>query len=183
MRMIPYQTYSSEVLSRFKICNDYIECLSQLEQNTRMAVAISYEEVRRIRRNSDLQFLCLKRPEIIHSFPMKFLVRKNFTHITELNEFIKAASASGLIEKFRSTRIQSSEQAEKATYGLVTFQHIAGGLLIFLCMLMYQFFIFFTEIVVHNQARNSNKKYRRFWIFIEMIINPKRHFLNETKLI
>lgn len=181
--MFPYQTYSSEVLSRFKICNDYIVCLSQLQIDSKLAVAISHEDVRRIRRNSDLQFHCLKKPETIHSFPMRFLVSKNFRYMTELNEFIKAASASGLIEKWRSKRIQPSQKAEKATHGLVTFEHIAGMFLVWFAMWSYKFAMFFTEIVVYKQARKSKMKYRQFWIFIENVINPKRHFLNETKLI
>lgn len=133
--------------------------------------------------NLGFQFYCLGESEIIHSFSMKFFVGKHFPYMSDLDEFIKAASASGLIEKWRSnTNIQSNYRKDKAkiTFGLIKLEHIYGVLGIWLSMVTYKILVFLLEIVVHRRAREANPKTQRFWRFLDKMINPDRLFLTEN---
>lgn len=147
--------------------------------NPKLAVALSREHIRWIRKNTDLEFFCFEKPEIIYSFPMKFLVHTNFTFRNELDEFIKAASASGLIEKWRSiagAQSNHGNNTEGRTNGLLTLEHVYVALGAWVATWSYQFLVLLTENVVYKQVRNSKGKRRRFWKLIEMIIDPDRHF-------
>lgn len=171
------------MLDRFKICDDFSVCLNQLQQNSKLAVAISNERIRWMRKNSNFEMYCFERPDIIFSFPMTFWIRNNFTYIKELNEFIKAASASGLIERWRSQIGQKiSNHIEHATTsdGLIKMENMVGILGLLVLMYVFKICAFISEIVVYEQVRSSSETFRPFWILVEKIIEPKRHFLNEN---
>lgn len=113
---------------------------------------------------------------------MNFYVHRNFSKISELNNFISASSASGLIEKWRiPTNGKSSidlKRSEERTDGLIGLEHIYGAFGIWIGMETYKICIFVIEIVVYKQARKSNQK---FWIFLEGVIEPERRFLTANK--
>lgn len=74
-------------------------CLSQLHQNSKLAVAISREHAYASRLPS--QLYCFDKEHIIYNYALTFLVRKDFRYLNELNRFVRAASAGGLIEKWQ----------------------------------------------------------------------------------
>lgn len=163
------------------MCNDLIVCLNQLNSNSKLAVATSREFVRSAPKKMNFQFYCFAKPEIISAFPLKFFLHKNFSYAEELNDFIKAASVSGLIEKWRSDiRTQFKEHTQgTGEFGRLTFDNLSGALLIIALLFLFSISIFFLEIVVHKQVRAPNAT--RFWKITEMIIDPDRHFMLETK--
>lgn len=171
------------MLERFRICDDFRQCLSKLGSNSKLAVALSREYTRWIRLSSALQFYCFEKPEIIHSYALKFFLRKDFLYMNELNKFIKAASESGLIEKWRSyVNIQSinTQNSAERKSGLITLENIYGALGLWIVLQTLVLCIFLLEMLIHRQARKSNRV-RRFWIFVEKIISPERHFMLKTK--
>lgn len=95
-----FQTYPVEFLKAFKVCDDLALCMIQLQYNPKMAVAISREYVSS---NRYYNFsYCFSKQEIIHSHTLKFMVRKNFFHLIQLNTFIQMTYTGGLIEKWKS---------------------------------------------------------------------------------
>lgn len=116
---------------------------------------------------------------------MTFLVSKHFSRMRELNEFIKAASASGLIERWRSQVGTLSNQVEHTTSsdGLVKMENVSGMLALLVLMYVLKICAFILEVIVYKQARASSETFRRFWVIVEMIIEPKRHFLNKNKFV
>lgn len=160
-------------------------CLNQLKLNPKLAVALSREHVRNIQRSLNSQFYCFEKPEIIHSYAFKLFVRESFSYTNELNEFIGSATESGLIEKWHSDtkkRWQFTNEHEERMSGLITMDNFLGVFLLWAVLLAYQIFVLLLEIAIHRQARQSNPKFRRFWIFLDKIIDPERHFMLENKL-
>lgn len=166
------------MLERFKICNNLDACLNQLDQNSKLAIAISYEHSQNsLSISSQSSYHCFSKSEIIYEYALKFLVRKNFPHLRELNEFIQRASASGLIEKWR-LKNQYRNNHPNDMFGYLTFEHFLG-IVILGCFLWILFIIFlFIERFVYTKNRTTNPL--RFWVFIEMVIDPHRHFMLET---
>lgn len=168
-----------DLLKNFMVCDDLDVCLSQLNRNPKLAVAISREHAHNSRLISISELYCFDNFETIHKYALKFLIRKEFTYKSGLNHFIQMASAGGLIEKWRSiSRIRSQYAYEKKFYGIITLENFYGIFLIFISILAHLILLHFFENIVNGKARKPNPF--RFWLFIEMVIDPYRHFWLEN---
>lgn len=159
-----------------------MQCLKKLYLNPTLAVALPREFSRSILKDLNFQFYCFERPEIIHSFALKFYLHKDFSYKTELNDFLMLASETGLIEKWRSnTRTQFDHRYDPAEVqsGLMTLDNLSGMLLLWICMILIVALVLCLEIIVFRQVKKHNAL--RFWRLIEMIIDPDRYFMLETK--
>lgn len=171
------QPYSSEVRDKFKACEDLDICMKQLESNSKLAVAISYEHA------SHGQFsdiYCFKEPEIVHKHALKFLLPRNSSHLNNLNKFIKMTATSGLIKKWYSdSHIQPKYREQVVSNNQITMEKSFGLFLILGTLLLLTICIFFVERFVHRRLRTLNPY--RFWVLLEMCIDPYRHFMLENK--
>lgn len=178
--MLYSQTYSSKLLEKFKICNDLDRCLSQVDGNPKLAVAISREHAHNNRLISNSKFYCFRNSEIIYDYALKFLVRKDFSYLAQLNSFIGMTSASGLIEKWHiNSRIKSQYTHSTKEYGILTIENIGVTYLGWFAIALCTILVFFVEILVHKMAKKPNA--RRIWKLIEMFINSDRHFWLKNK--
>lgn len=165
-----------------KICDDLFQCINQVQFNSRLAVAISHDHARRIRKLSPFQFYCFETPEIIHSYALTFYVRATFPYINELNGFIEALSENGFSEKWRADNgvpyaFRSERQDSDDT--IITLEKMIGLLCFTLTLQVLVILVFFSEILIYRSARKANS--HRFWKIAEKSINPVRYFLNENK--
>lgn len=153
--------------------------MGELNQNTKLAVAISHEHSQ----NSHLiiahgGYYCFSKSEIIHDYALKFLLRKEFPYIKELNEFIQRTSASGLIEKWR-LKNQYRFIHSIDTFAYLTFGHFFG--IMILGFFLWTFLIVFLFIERYVFTKNQIANPSRFGVLTEMVIDPHRHFMLETK--
>lgn len=174
------QTYPLASLRNFKLCENLDVCLSRLLREPKLAVAISYEHAQNSHLILSTDIYCFERSEIIYDYALKFLVRKDFGHLHQLNAFIKAASSSGLIEKWRlDNRIKSQVENGKTSYfKTMNMDELQGYFVVCAIMVTVNFVVFLLEKYIHNKVREPN--HSRLWNIVEMIINPDRHFLKET---
>ena len=178
-RVISFQTYPEKFLEKFRICEDLNICSNQLNRERRMAVAISRAHVRNSRLS--LQTFCFEMLEDIHDYELKFLVRKDFPYLNELNEFIRMASANGLIENWHAKRrIRYAKGYNDENYETNSDSY-KGIWMIYSVVLGFMLLTLYCERLIHKKARQPNPK--RFWLIAEMIIDPNRHFWLKTKLI
>lgn len=152
----------------------------KLQYNPKMAVAISREYVSS---NRYYNFsYCFSRQEIIHSHTVKFMVRKNFFHLIQLNTFIQMTYTGGLIEKWKSINdAQIHRISSGIEYNHLTFDHFRGMCFIWVSLILTAFLVFLLEKYIHKKNRQPNSS--RFWKIIEMTIDPYRYFMLEDKMI
>lgn len=109
-------------------------------------------------------------------------MRKGFLYKNELDEFIIAATESGLTEKWHSnTRIRFDHKYahEEIQSGLMTLDNLSGMMIFWMFLNVNVALVFCLEIIVYRRTRKPNA--RRFWKSTEMVIDPERHFMLENK--
>lgn len=172
--------YPLRMVENFEVSEDLDLCLSKLEENPTNAVIVSREYVRTMHQAS--QYYCFGRSDIIYEYALKMLVQKNFLYLNELNRFIKMSSENGLIGKWRT---ENNSHFKYNFNGKVIRQLRLENAYGFLIMYAFQksiiILLIFLEKCVYKKANEPNPS--RFWLFIEMLIDPDRHFWNETKWI
>lgn len=168
------------MLANFEICNNLDLCLSQLHRNSNIALAISREHAYKSKSESNFEFYCLKE-EFIYEYALKFLVRKDFCYIKELNKFIQMANSGGLIEKWHSnvqnrTRFVKYEETQFKQMKMI---NVIGLYCVWWILQILTIISIFWERLVYRMVRSS--KSSKFWIISEMAIDPRRYFFLENK--
>lgn len=154
--------------------------MNQLKHNPKLAVATSRERAFNSRSIISMHLYCFEKSEVIYEYALKFLVRKDFPYLSELNWFIGQASASGLIEKWRIDSSARFQYTYNEINNQLTLQDGFGINIILLSCLLCATICLFIERFIHKKLKTLNPS--RFWQFAEMIIDPDRHFLLETKM-
>lgn len=153
-------------------------CLNQLDLNRNLAVAISREHVL----NSDLKHraFCFERSNEIYSYALKFLMQKEFPYRNELNEFIRMASARGLIENWRThKKIQYRNNYNQVTANFINQANLDSCRMIYCGIIVFVFLVLFSERLIYKKVRHPHPC--RFWLIAQMIIDPHRNFWLETQ--
>lgn len=158
------------------------QCLAQLIDDSKLAVAISIAHAYDSSPISPSQIYCFDGSETIHDYTLKFLVRKNFTYMNQLNAFIQMSSEGGLIKKWYSnssgrTRDEHFKQLDKQ----INLKHFHGLLAVEILMKAFTICMFLFEKYVYMKMQMLQP--HRLWVFVEMIIDPDRHFMLENKFI
>lgn len=165
--------YSLAILKNFEISNDLNEELHQLQWNDKLAVISSFAEVQNDPIISSLVY-CFKNS--IHEYSFKIFMRDNFPLINELNRFIHHAFDCGLIPKWTKTFQYFTEKSNKSQYYPVSMTLLMVLSIICCGILLFASFVWILETIVHK--KNCTQNSSPFWHFIEMMIDPYRHFLN-----
>lgn len=177
-----FQVYPADLLKKFRVSSNLDQCLIEVDQSRNLAVAISQEHAHNSRLIPFSKLYCFQASEIIYEYALKFLVRRNFPLTPKLNEFIRTASATGLIKKWHDeTQIQYQFKNQKPDNNqLILRDTLSVGILGFLCFILI-FICFLFETFVHKRAKKTNPSL--FWLLAEMFIDGDRQFLLETKII
>lgn len=157
-------------------------CLSQLDSNAKLAVAISREHALNNHLISASQIYCFEKHETIYIYPLTFLVRKHSRYITKLNEMIQLMTTNGIIEKWQSNfrdQDQTRLNYKEKIYHQLTAVDLFGAFIILGCVELMAFATLVFEVFIYRKARKTNCW--RLWLFIEMLIDPDRHFLLKDK--
>lgn len=182
---INQQTYSSETIEKFEICDDLKLCLKKLHQNSNLAVAVSRELARDGHFRLAPQLYCFQKSEIIYDYLLKFLVRKHFPYLHELNDFVRTASESGLIEKWHTPNLNRNIiNVEPIECNGIAMSDFIVLVVIYILLKIGSFFLLFLEKLVYKNVRkrNASGMWLKFWLYAEMAIDPDRHFFKEMKL-
>ena len=167
--------YPKTALNKFIITNETDEYLEQLDWNYKLAVASSMERAQYFKSKRHFDVYSFTHPNQIHVYALKFLMRPNFPFANELNKFIEHATDGGLINKWR-TKYQShfkpKYQDETFFFKIENYLLI---MVIFAHLIFLANFIFVLERIVFKRVQM--RRWRRFWRFVEMMIDPDRHFL------
>lgn len=164
------------MLEKYKICTDLDLCLDQLERNSKLAVAISREHAHNYRLNSTKHFYCFQESHIIHEYSLKFLIRKDFSYLNKLNEFIQMAATSGLIEKWRTDdKIRNKYKSNALFYHQIVIENFGGFFIIWISIKMIIICTLIIEKVVYSKIKKPNPS--PLWILLDKLIGPDRHFL------
>lgn len=86
---------------QFNVCSDMDECLNRLTSN-RNGVAISRKRIESSQLFLSNKIHCFDKTQNIHNYSIGLNVRKNFEHITEVNDIISKMLESGLIQKWEN---------------------------------------------------------------------------------
>lgn len=162
------------MLQNFKITENITESFHHLEINGHLAVAASLEEFK-----NDRSFInsvyCFDDFHKIHESFLNILMRLDFPLVNELNLFIQQAADGGLLFKWLKSKVYI-EKSSEFQYIQIDIQTESIVLIIWAGMATFSFLMWIIEKIVYKKVRAPNSS--RFWRYIEMAIDPYRHFLN-----
>lgn len=134
------------MVNYFKICNNLDQCLSRLDGNPKLAVAISRKRAYNSHLTLASHIYCFD-SEIIYEYDLKFLVKENSTIFANLNDFIQRAIQSGLIKKWRSDSqmIKMSCKYIQKVNGHLNLEQLFGMIVIWGIIIAHVIFVFLLE--------------------------------------
>lgn len=162
-------------LHDFAITNASNEYLEQLDWDEKLAVVSSFERAQYFKTKNNFDSYCFTHPNIVYEYATKFLCRPHFPFANELNKFIEQATDGGLINRWR-TNYQSHfnpKYQDEAFYFKI--ENYLLIMVILVHMIFLSYFVFVLERIVFKRVQLRG--WRKFWRFVEMIIDPDRHFL------
>lgn len=169
-----------EMIGNFEVCENLDICLSQLDQNSKLAVAISREYVRRIPSYLASQIYCFDKSESLHSYALTFLIRNGFNYTQQLNTFIRRASMGGFVERWRSnSNIQTRYEREEKVYNQFELNHFFGSQIFGILIVAMAVSALFLERLIHTKARESSSS--QFWSTVEKLIDSERRFMIKNR--
>lgn len=175
------QTYSYDLLAKFKVCDDINHCLKQLYSNHHLAIAVSLEHAQSSHFIAKSDIYCFKNMETIEDYVVQILVKPDFPYSNELNAFINMAGSSGLIMKWISdTRNRPDFHFETEHFGSINMENFSGFLILWFSILIVPMcFVLGVERYVYYLAQKSNPS--NISVLLEMLIDGQRHFLKGHK--
>lgn len=160
-------------MSKFQVTSATQDYVDQLEWNDKLAVATSVEQ---IRFHSKFKVHCFRNPQSIYEYPLSFFVQKDFPFLIELNMFIQQTGSSGLLSKWLGNyQNEFSIKSDNFRYIEMNIDTIWYMGSVCLCMLLTAFLVLNVERFIHKRTREMDVL--RVWRFVEIMIDPKRHFL------
>lgn len=167
-------------MENFELCGNLDVCLNFLQEDSKLAVAVSREHAINHQLNSFSPIYCFKRSETIYKYTLKFLMQKDFPYMNELNQFIRRVDAAGLIVKWHSDcNNPNFPKRKQKFYRQIKLQSFYGVFLIWFALQLLTLITFIFEKIIYKKLKAHRPS--RFWIFADMFIDPERHFLLETK--
>lgn len=161
---------------RFEVCENVDVCLKQLSTNDYLAVAISLEQAQHSRFMPMSEIHCFENTQQTVEYSTHVLVRKDFRFFNELNAFIDATKANGLISKWLdNTKIRPIFKYHNDDDGQITMDNFIGFFGLWFCLLCLPSTIFLIEKFSFYWAHKSNPT--KISILLEMYIDADRHFL------
>lgn len=120
---------------------------------------------------------------MIYEYSLRFLTRRGFPYLNELNRFIELANMGGLIEKWHSDSTRSlkdSSSHNQLSYRPLNLINLRGILIICSILAMPPFIVLILEYFVHKNATAKNPSRR--WLMLQLIIDADRHFFLDKKM-
>lgn len=160
---------------KFQITNDSKTDLQQLNWNSKIAVAGSFERAQYFKLKYNLDLYSFTHPNNIYEYPTKFLWRPMFPFANELNAFIKQATDGGLIDKWQKSYRPSMNRKTANQIMLLKFENFIPIFIIWVGIVLVLFSYLMIERIVYKKVRMQGS--RQLWRYTELMIDPERHFL------
>lgn len=144
------------------------ECLKELEFNLELAVAVNRRHIDSSSRR-DLVF-CFESNQVTHSYPLAFIIRKDFPHLLQFNDLLVRLIETGLVSKWlRDYRYR--EEYLPNQYTKVSFD---GVFVLFILMWMGVIMVGIFEQIVYRKCQNPFA--HRYWRLMSKLIDDKRNY-------
>lgn len=167
--------YPKAALDKFTVTNVTSENFNRLDWNDKLAVASSFERAQYLRSKSYFDLYFFDHPNQIHTHASKFLMRPRFSFVNELDKFIEQASNGGLINKWLKRYRLVSKGNDPDEYRYLKFENLAFHFGNSIIVWLFALFVLMIERIVFRKVRMVGSN--RFWRYVEILIDPDRHFL------
>lgn len=170
--------YSLAALNKFIIINDIDVYLERLDWNYKLAVVSSIERAQYFTTKRHFDLYSFNHPNQVYGYTLKFLMRPHFPLANELNRlFIGQASESGLINNWLNNYRSQFKTKYQSEIMYLKLENATLMLVIAAFLWLSSLSVCLLERIVFRKVRTVGS--RRFWRYIEMIIDPDRHFLEK----
>lgn len=184
LQNVPSSTQVSRyVRDHYKLCpNNIDECLQLLDDNVKLAVAVSRLHADNAAVISRDRIFCFTRENNIYSYSIAMPTRVDFHLLPTINYIIRQLFEFGLVERWDklSQAIASSalaiRLAQSGSEGgghlvVLTVGHIMGAIFVMLFGHSIALSAFCIELMVHRQAQRSRSGW--FWVKLNRFLVPK----------
>lgn len=174
---LPTKRFPSEKIASFAACPNIDKCLKDLEENDKLAVAVSRLHAQNNLHIARQKLFCFDRNQNILRYPVQLLMRKNFPLANQINDIIRRITESGLFIKWMSDSfVQQKSDSKGLTIQRLTTDHIIGGLLVYSLFLSFAIGAAIAEQIVYKHVKQ--KRHCRFWKIAECFLdNGRQEFL------
>lgn len=138
-------------------------------------MASSFERAQYLRSKSYFDLYFFNHPNQIRTYAPKFLMRPLFSFANELDKFIEQASNGGLINKWLKRYRLVFKGKDSDEYMYIKFENLELILGISVIILLFALFVLMIEKFIFRKVRMVGSN--RFWRYVEILIDPDRHFL------
>lgn len=160
---------------KFQITNDSKSDFQQLDWNSKIAVAGSFERAQYFELQYNFDLYSFTHPNNIYDYPTKLLWRPLFPYANELNTYIKRAVDGGLINKWQKSYRPSMNRKTENQIMYLKFENFIPIFIIWVGVVLVLFSFLMIERIVYRKAQKQGS--RQFWRYTEVMIDPERHFL------
>lgn len=168
---------STTVTRMLTICPDIDECLVQLADNDKLAVAVSRKHALNNAVIPNWMIYCFEDTKHFYGYPISLLMPQNHPLKLVINEHIQWALEGGLFIKWLSDSKVNFKQQSRIDYisaHPVKFEQISIGWVFLLFFTSLAFIIFIVEHIINLNIKKSNT--RQIWIIANMLFDGQRYF-------
>lgn len=162
----------SEQFDSIEICGNANQCISELNQNDRKAVAISRLYIETLPVGN--QFFCFDSTQTINRHSTALLFRKDVQFRLEFERILNRISSGGLVSKWRRDYTRKVAGYESDQVKAVTLKQLSGVFIIMGSIIGVAIIVFILERVIFKKSRIPNS--HRFWKTGERLIDGHRHY-------
>lgn len=169
------------MIDQYHICTNIDQCLIDLGDNDRLAIATSLKHAVNNRLIPNWKISCFSNNRAtIQSYFISMFVRRNHRLSHEINKFLNMAAEGGLFVKWNQLSSQLNDNPNLHRYqgdfrsGTLLFWYIYPALFVYMGTNLFAIFIFILEHCVHYRANRPNAS--RLVRFGDLLIDGQRHF-------
>lgn len=176
--------FPSGMLNQYKICQYIDDCLVQLIDDDRLAVAISQKHALNNRLVASWNLNCFNGREIIYSYPLAIFTQSDHPLRQKIEQLTQMAVEGGLLNKWTSdaTNEFKQEKLNKHYSKSLSIQQFAFPFTALCCSCAISFVAFLIEHIVYKLAR-TNGKYQKYWKFLDKCLDGRRLFFDNLQIV
>lgn len=169
------------MMDNYQICPNIDQCLVQLGDNDRLAVATSKEHATNNQHIPSWKLSCFsKNGEKIQTDFISMFVRRNHHLYHDINKIITMALEGGLFVKWGKLSSQLNayldlQRVQQHRSSQLPFEYIYPAFVVYMSFNLFAVFIFMFEHFVHYRAHG--RKPDRLARIGDLLIDGQRHFL------
>lgn len=164
------------IRSKYKLCDDINDCIIKLQNESKLAVAVSRYHIAAYHSAEKFDFFCFSKGNSVSTFPVSIITTHNFHLLPKMNYIIGHMSEHGHIikwvrdqysgslwKKIRERRYFAKNfgvASEKRIITL-TLTHISGAMAILYIGSATAFFVFILELLIGKRMQSLSNQYQQ----------------------